>query len=69
MVVAHNDTKPPYAEAIATLVYKYIKDERNFKNRGTKILENNLYDSYVVSHAYNKNMERWNKNLPIHGEA
>jgi hypothetical protein len=46
--VAHNDTKLLFAGAIATLIYKYIKEERKFKNRGTKIIETNLLDSSML---------------------
>ena len=42
--VSHNESKPLYAGAIATMVYEHIKTERKFKNIGTEILESNLLD-------------------------
>jgi hypothetical protein len=43
-VVSHNESKPLYARAIATMVYEHIKEERKFRNIGTEILESNLLD-------------------------
>jgi hypothetical protein len=47
-VVAHNDYKPLYAGAIATMIYEHIETERKFKNKETKILESNLFDSTLL---------------------
>jgi hypothetical protein len=44
-VISHNESKPLYAGAIATMVYKHIKEERRFRNIGTEVLESNLLDS------------------------
>lgn len=43
-VVAHNESKPLYAGAIATMVYERIKEEMIFEDIGTEILESNLLD-------------------------
>jgi hypothetical protein len=47
-VVSHNESKPLYTGAIATMVYEDIKEERRFENIGTKILESNLLDSTML---------------------
>jgi hypothetical protein len=47
-VVYHNETKPIYAGAIATMVYEHIREERGFNNIGTEILESNLLDSTML---------------------
>jgi hypothetical protein len=47
-VVSHNESKPLYTGAIATMVYEDIKEERRFENIGTKISESNLLDSTML---------------------
>jgi hypothetical protein len=46
--VYHNETKPPYAGVIVTMVYEHIREEHGFNNIGTEILESNLLDSTML---------------------
>lgn len=43
-VVKHNETKPLYCGAIATLVFEYLEKERNFKSMGTPVQGASLLD-------------------------
>jgi hypothetical protein len=44
----HNESKPLYDGAIATMVYEHIREEWGFNNIGTEILESNLLDSTML---------------------
>jgi hypothetical protein len=46
--VCHNESKPLFAGAIATMVYEQIKEQQKFWNIGTEIVESNLLDAPML---------------------